>query len=177
MQIVRLLWRLSERWGARPENNTVVSQMIISSNNSLAWHVLLSLSFLRSFLIFPLPFGFSRSLSLPDRFASSPTQWVYVMLFYFSIFFSATPLFCLSLADVNHKMVDQRLFPAQPLPVWVGLAEDFIPLFSLIRSKIRALSFSLVPPHTRLTGESGSSQHQLHARSPRPGCCREKFLQ
>lgn len=92
MQIVRLLWRLSERSGARPENNTVVSQMIVSSNNSLAWHVLLSLSFLRSFLIFPLPFGFSRSLSLPDRFASSPTQWVYVMLFYFLIYFFFQPL-------------------------------------------------------------------------------------
>lgn len=133
---------VSARSGAHPENNTVVSQMIISSNNSLAWHVLLSLSFLRSFLIFPLPFGFSCSLSLPDRFASSPTQRVYVMLCYFFFFSSATPLLRLSLADVNHKMVDQRLFPARPLPVWVGLAADCIPGFFFIRCKIRALPFS-----------------------------------
>lgn len=171
MQIVRLPLSLSERSGVHPENSTVVSQMIISSNNSLAWHVLLSLSLLRSFLIFLLPFGFSHSLSLRDRFASSPTQWVYVMLF-----FLATPLLCLSLADVNHKMVDQRLFPAQPLPVWVGLAADFIPLFFFIRCKIWALPFSLFFFLFFFT-LIGSSQRQLHARSPRPECCREKFLQ
>lgn len=82
MQIVRLPLSFSEHSGVHSENSTVVSQMIISSNNSLAWHVLLSLSLLRSFLIFLLPFGFSHSLSLQDRFASSPTQWVCYVIFF-----------------------------------------------------------------------------------------------
>lgn len=172
MQIVRLPVSISERSGVHPENSKVVSQTIISSNNSLAWHVLLSLSLLRSFLFFRLPFGFSQSLSVRDRFASSPTQWVYVMLF-----FSATPLLCFSLADVNYKMVDQRLFPAQPLPDWVGLGADFILLFFLIRCRIWVLPFSFFFFSNSQRVKTDSSQRRLHAGSTRPGCWREKFLQ
>lgn len=149
---------VSARSGAHPENNTVVSEIQWSYHPITLWLDMFyylchswDLSSFFHFLLDSVAAYHSPIVSPPVL----PNEFMLCYVIYLFIF-SATPLLRLSLADVNHKMVDQRLFPARPLPVWVGLAADFIPgFFFFIRCKIRALPFSFflggggfVPSHT-----------------------------